>query len=146
MPSPNRISRFAVGAAAVLAIAAPAASARPTNLAAHHQQALFASPASDVRPNATPLRAQLHLGALGAAGAAASRDTSSASTQLPPDRIDRIGTASQPPIQFERVVSRNNTDAGFDWRVAGLALAMIVATIGLAAAAMSARGRRIAVS
>lgn len=146
MLSLNRISRFAVGAAAVLAIATPAASARPTNLAAQHQGALFASPASDVLATVTPLRAQLHQGALGAAGAAASRDTPAVSQQLPPDRVDRIGTSSQTPIRFGHVAGQTGAGAGFDWQAAGFALATIVGTIGLAAAAMKVRGRRIAVS
>lgn len=145
MVSLNHIFRLAVGAAAVLAIAAPAASARPTHLAAQHQQALFGSPASDVVPSVTPLRSQLHQGALGAAVAAASRDTGAASQQLPPDRVDRVGVRPQPPIRFERMVGSSHGGAGFDWQSAAV-LATIMGSLGLAVAAISLRGRHIATS
>jgi hypothetical protein len=143
MLSLNRIVRYAVGAAAVLAIAAPVASARPTDLAARHQQAIFGSSASDTLVyGPVPAKAG-HEVVLGAAVAAASRDAA-VSRRLPPDRVDRIGTTQQAPIRFERTVGPIHADARFDWQTA-IGVTAIMA-LAFAAAALGTRGRRVAVS
>jgi len=127
MLSLSRTIRFAGAAAAALVLAAPAAQARPSDLAARHQETLFGAPtfADTAAPgghkvalggrtfavgSASTLSSMMpttqvpqdgHKVALGgttfAVGSASTLSSMMPTTQLPPDRVDKIGVRSHFP-------------------------------------------------
>jgi hypothetical protein len=123
MLSLSRTIRFAGAAAAALALAAPAAQARPSDLAARHQETLLGAPT--FADTAVPGGHKVALGgttfAVGSAstlssmmpttqlppghvdsttfavGSASTLSSMMPTTQLPPDRVDKIGVRSHFP-------------------------------------------------
>jgi hypothetical protein len=143
--------RLVAAAAAVLALAAPAAQARPADLAARHQQMLFdGSVAADTaRPGghqlATTRRDEAVLGAPVQVAGPFVLHPAVQSPQLPPDRIDRIGIRSHgtPVIKTAPVVhSTGDAGNGFDWNAAVIGAGSMLGLAFLAGAAMGLRGRR----
>jgi hypothetical protein len=137
MTTITRIIRPAIAAAAVLAIAAPAAQARP----------FFGSSGSGggvqagaVRITPTPL-ATLPPDRADRIG---DNSTQAAPVTPPPDRADGLGSARFPTEPQPTVVVRTTTSSSFSWTDAAVGAAsgvVIVALIGLGTA-IALRGRR----
>jgi len=146
----NHPIRLVAAAAAVLALAAPAAQARPADLAARHQQMLFdrSAAADTARPGghqfATTRRNEAVLGAPVQVAGPFVLHPAVQSPQLPPDRIDRIGIRShdKPVITAAIVHSTGDAGNGFDWNAAVVGAGSVLGFAILGGAAMGLRGRR----
>ena len=62
-------------------------------------------------------------------------------SQLPPDRVDQIGTTQQPTPSTPTVIVQT-TGNSFDWLAAAIGAASVIVVMLLGAAALAARGRR----
>ena len=60
---------------------------------------------------------------------------------LPPDRADKIGTAQQPTLSTPTVTVQTSGN-GFDWLAAAIGAGSVLAVALVAAATLTARGRR----
>jgi hypothetical protein len=142
----SRTIRFAGAAAAALALAAPAAQARPSDLAARHQETLFGAPtfadsAAHGGHNVAPR------GTTFAVGSASTLSSMMPTTQLPPDRVDKIGAKSHFPAFVPSVpivvhTTENGGSSGFDWSAAAIGAGSVLGVALLGGAAMGLRGRR----
>ena len=115
MTTPTRIARPVIAAAAVLAVMAPAAQARP-----------FADSANAA-----------------AAVRATNGAISPTIASLPPDRADGLGSTRLPTVPQPAVVVRTTSSGDFSWADAGLGAASgLAAGIIAVGGAMAVRGRR----
>jgi hypothetical protein len=142
----NHPIRLVAAAAAVLALAAPAAQARPADLAARHQQMLLGG--SVAADTARPGGHKVALGASTfAVGSASTRSSMMPTTQLPPDRVDKIGTKSHFPAFVPSVpivvhTTETGESNGFGWNAAVIGAGSVLGLALLGGAAMGLRGRR----
>jgi hypothetical protein len=112
----TRIIRPAIAAAAVLAVAAPAAQARPFDVSTGNAAAGVRATNGAISP---------------------------AVASLPPDRADGLGSSRLPTVPQPTVVVRTTTSDSFNWTDAALGAASgLVAAIVAVGAAMALRGRR----
>jgi len=147
MLSLSHTIRFAGAAAAALVLAAPAAQARPSDLAARHQETLFGAPT--FADTAAPGGHKVALGGRTfAVGSASTLSSMMPTTQLPPDRVDKIGVRSHfpafvPSVPIVLHTTENGGNSGFDWSAAAIGAASVLGIIVLlGGTAMGLRGRR----
>ena len=138
MKTMTRTIRFAAATAAVLALTASAAQARPTGV--NQRTGLPVSvgvQTSVAQPTARVSLAPDRVDRIGGV-------TQVTSSQLPPDRVDRIGTAQQPTLSTPTVIVKTTADS-FDWLAAAIGAVSVIAVMLLGGAALAAR-RRVALS
>jgi hypothetical protein len=128
MKTITRTMRLAVATAAVLAVTASAAQARPNGL--NPTTGLATGVGVQTSVSQPPDRVDR----IGAA-------TLVTPSQLPPDRVDQIGTSRQPTPSTPTVIVQTSGES-FDWLTAAIAAASVILAVLLAAAALAARGRR----
>jgi hypothetical protein len=128
MKTTTRTIRLAVATAAVLALTASAAQARPSGL--NPTTGLATGVGAQTSVSQPPDRVDR----IGAA-------TQVTPSQLPPDRVDQIGTTQQPTPATPTVIVQTTGDS-FDWLTAAIGAAAVIVVMVLAAAALAARGRR----
>jgi hypothetical protein len=115
----TRTTRFVLVAAAALAVAAPAASAKP------------------IGPRTTPA-------VTSTAGYQGSYRPDTSNIALPPDRVDRIGTRGQASTSHPLVVATRTADGStsFDWTAAAIGAGSVASAVLIAAGAVGLRSRR----
>ena len=130
MKTITRTIGLTVATAAVLALTASAAQARPDglNLTTGVQTSVSqpATPALSLAPD--------RVDRIGVA-------TQVTPSQLPPDRVDQIGTTQQPTPSTPTVIVQT-TGNSVDWLAAAIGAASVIVVMLLGAAALAARGRR----
>ena len=135
MKAMTRTIRLAVATAAVLALTASAAQARPNGV--NQRTGL---------PNGVGVQTSVSQPTTAAVSLAPDRVdrigavTHVTSSQLPPDRVDQIGTTRQPTPPTPTVIAQT-TSSSFDWLAAAIGAASVIAVTLLGAAALAARGR-----
>jgi hypothetical protein len=130
MKTITRTIGLTVATAAVLALTASAAQARPAGL----------NPTTGVQtsvPQPTTPALSLAPDRVDRIGVA----TQITPSQLPPDRVDQIGTTQQPTPSTPTVIVQT-TGNSFDWLAAAIGAASVIVVMLLGAAALAARGRR----
>jgi hypothetical protein len=133
----TRITRPVIAAAAVLAVAAPAAQARPFDGPAGNAAASVRATNGGVSPIVASLPPD-RVDRIGSAGASAGEPVA-----LSPDRADGLGSARLPTVPQPTVVVRTTTSDAFNWTDATLGAASgLAAGIIAVGAAMALRGRR----
>jgi hypothetical protein len=130
MKTITRTIGLTVVTAAVLAVTASAAQARPTGIAPTGSVGGQAS-VSQPTPPAVSL-APDRVDRIGAAMEVTPQ-------QLPPDRVDQIGTTQQPSTP---TVITLTTGSSFDWFAAAIGATSVIVVMLFGAAALAARGRR----
>lgn len=137
--STRTTTRIALATAALLAVMAPVAQAKP--LGDTHSSSAVSSGAyvGTYRPTApTPPPVSLVSDRADRIGIA-TPDTPLLSV---PDRVDKIGTDLARPIVTPVYVTHTTTAGGFDWLDAAIGAATALALALVATAGMAARGRR----
>ena len=130
MKTITRTIGLTVATAAVLALTASAAQARPTGWnPTTGVQTTLSQPATPVLSLAPD-----RVDRIGAA-------TQITPSQLPPDRVDQIGTTQQPTPSTPTVIVQT-TGNSFDWLAAAIGAASVIVVMLIGAAALAARGRR----
>ncbi len=137
--STRTTTRIALATAALLAVMAPAAQAKPIGDTQSASAAASGSYVGTYRPTApTPPPVTLVSDRADRIGIA-TPDTPSLAV---PDRVDKIGTDLARPIVTPVYVTHTTTAGGFDWLDAGIGAATALALALVATAGMAARGRR----
>jgi hypothetical protein len=136
MKTITRTIGLTVATAAVLALTASAAQARPDGLNQRTGLPTGVGVQTSVSQPATPVLslAPDRVDRIGAA-------TQITSSQLPPDRVDQIGTTQQPTPSTPTVIVQT-TGNSFDWLAAAIGAASVILVMLIGAAALAARGRR----
>jgi hypothetical protein len=137
--STRTTTRIAIATAALLAVMAPAAQAKPlgdTQITSSAASGSYVGTYRPTAPTAPPVKlVSDRADRIGVA----TPDTPSLAV---PDRVDKIGTDLARPVVTPVFVTHTTTAAGFDWLDAGIGAATALALALIATAGMAARGRR----